>query len=245
MTRLAHRVLPVLVAIASVGVTSVGCRRSIERISPDADAGATNVPSSAAPEQASSPLDEALKLGPIDLIGDEAASFWEGIDVAWRQDRWVEATLVRRIPGGYVSRLQGPFAPGRSVEHEVNGWLPSSDELDAFLGSRVMCKVRSFDARRGAVVLAGDGAHERVRREVLSRLEPGAKLSGRVTAVADYGALVALDDVPDDLWLSTAMMHVTAFGRNGAPKPGERVMVTPEKAWMPSLDGHLFFVTRL
>jgi hypothetical protein len=84
-----------------------------------------------------------------------------------------------------------------------------------------------------------------MRREILSRLVPRAKLSGRVTAVAESGALLALDDIPDDLWLSTPMMHATAFGRSGAPKPGARVTVTPDRPWTPAVDGLVFFVTPL
>lgn len=213
-------------------LANAGCSRADERRSdPAASASAA-------------PLDEALKLGPIALAGDEAQNFWEGMVSTKAQNRWVEATLDRRFEAGYAARFQGPFAPGRSIRNTASAWVSASDELAPFLGSRIMCKVREVDARRGGVVLACDAAHERARRETLSRLVPGSTWNARVTTVAEYAAWIELDDVPHDLWLASVMIHATAFGAAGAPKEGARITVTPDKPWTPSFDGSTFWVRR-
>lgn len=177
------------------------------------------------------------------LSGDEAKNFWEGVSAAHATRTWVEATLERRGTGGYHLRLSGNFAPGRRIEKSVGAVLLSANNLDEFLGTRVMCTVTSFDEASGAILLKLDVEQERRRRETLSRLQPGTTFDAHVEKVTPAGVVVTLDAIPRDLWLSTPMLHATDLVGDGGLNEGDALRVTPQRAWTSSFDEAVFFVT--
>ncbi|MEQ1567712.1 MAG: hypothetical protein ABMA64_18875 [Myxococcota bacterium] len=171
--------------------------------------------------------------------------FWQGITSAHARGGWVEGTLSERVDGGYAVHLGGSFARGYRSENAGDAWLRTSEPLDAWLGSRVQCEVRSYDPERGGVVLSLDVARERARRATLGALVPGAELVGVVTVVAEYGASVELEGFPAELRNFDVMLHATDFGPEGPPRAGSRMLVTPTQAWTTTQGGSLFFVQRV
>ena len=67
-------------------------------------------------------------------------------------------------------------------------------DLSAFIGQTVVCEVLEIDRKRDRVVLSRRKVLEEeraaARSEAVGRLEPGSKLSGKVTRVEPFGAFV-------------------------------------------------------
>jgi small subunit ribosomal protein S1 len=114
---------------------------------------------------------------------------WESIEQAHADGAAVVGRAVKLVKGGVV------------VDVGLRGFLPLSLISDGgdvtaedLVGTEVEALVVEVDRAKDRIVLSRRDLLRRRRRkaekEALSSLQPGARVSGRVVAVADYGALV-------------------------------------------------------
>jgi len=102
----------------------------------------------------------------------------------------VKARVTGQNQGGLELKIgsHGAFMPASQVAigHEA--------DLSAFIGQTVVCEVLEIDRKRDRVVLSRRKVLEEeraaARSEAVGRLEPGSKLSGKVTRVEPFGAFV-------------------------------------------------------
>jgi len=116
---------------------------------------------------------------------------WERLEAAKKAGTPVTATVTKRVKGGLVADvgLRG-FVP-TSLFSETPGITPES-----LIGTEVAMMVVEIDRDADRLVLSIRDQERRARRaserEALKGLAPGAKVSGRVVNVEEYGAVVDL-----------------------------------------------------
>jgi ribosomal protein S1 len=127
------------------------------------------------------------------------------LSVAWarKQKAWerVEAALADGTPlTGTVTKL---VKGGAVVDVGLRGFLPASLVSDggdrtaeSLVGTEVEVLVTEVDRASDRIVVSIRDLQRRRRRaaekELLRSLEPGARVSGRVASIAEYGAVVDL-----------------------------------------------------
>jgi small subunit ribosomal protein S1 len=127
------------------------------------------------------------------------------LSVAWarKQEAWerVEAALAEGTPlRGTVTKL---VKGGAVVDVGLRGFLPASlvgdgagKDASALVGTEVEVLVTEVDRPSDRIVVSIRDLQRRRRRaaekELLRSLEPGARASGRVVSIAEYGAVVDL-----------------------------------------------------
>lgn len=130
-----------------------------------------------------------------------SAEDWVWARELYESDDTVDLPVVGYNRGGLLveaKTLRG-FVP---VSHLVDIEQTSDDEkrdqvMQSLVGSDICLKVIEFDPERGRLVFsqraaeAGPGK----RRQLLERLEPGQRVSGRVTNITQFGVFVDLGGV--------------------------------------------------
>lgn len=113
------------------------------------------------------------------------------LEDAWRTGIPVEGHVERQVKGGYEVRIAGGargFCPFSQMG------LPRGGEQGDFVGKRLSFRITEFRERGRSVVLSNRVILEEKRREELEAVKAGIRegmtVSGKVTAVRDFGAFV-------------------------------------------------------
>ncbi|MEZ5382044.1 MAG: S1 RNA-binding domain-containing protein [Microthrixaceae bacterium] len=114
---------------------------------------------------------------------------WQRVDAAKAADEILEVTVTRQVKGGLLVDLTTrAFLPASQAFDE-----PQAD-LASLVGTKVEVVVTETDRERDRVVVSRRAALRRRRRaeerSAFGRLEVGGRVTGKVVALTDYGALV-------------------------------------------------------
>lgn len=134
--------------------------------------------------------------GPIELsrIKAERAKVIEELREASERDGEVDGVIVQRVKGGFFVDVGAPaFLPGSQVEiHPVK-------DYDAYVGKTFKFKILAFNPEKRNIILSRKAylqkVKEKLKQEILVKIRPGKKLTGKVKNIMPYGVFVDLGGI--------------------------------------------------
>ncbi len=134
----------------------------------------------------------------------DALSVWDAVEALAAEGDVVPTRVVAEVRGGASVDLMG-----------MRGFLPQSqvdvrqvDDLSEIVGATLAVKILEMDRRKGLPVVSRRAVLEEENleraKEILAGMEVGAKVSGEVVRLANFGAFVDIGGV--DALLRTAEM---------------------------------------
>ncbi len=155
-----------------------------------------------------------LSLEKADLI-----KHWERLQKAYRDSEPVKGKVVKKIKGGFV------------VDAGVPAFLPSSQisaediSSRALVGEELALKIIKMTQWRRNVVVSHkmfmEEEKERRKQELLSSLEAGALIKGKVKNITDFGAFI-------DLGGLDGLLHISDISWGRISHPSEVLVVGQE-----------------
>ena len=138
---------------------------------------------------------------------------WRRIEAAAESGEPVEGTVIEVVKGGLI------------IDLGVRGFLPASlvdirrvQNLEDFLGQKIICKVIELNRSRNNVVLSRRAVLEEERKEqrteILNRLQPGMVIEGAISNIVDFGAFVDLDGID-------GLIHISELSWSHVNHPSE------------------------
>lgn len=139
---------------------------------------------------------------------------WEAIDRALKTGAPIKGRITERIKGGLKVNLGGvdAFLPASQVD------LRQVRNLEAWKGREIEAKVIKVNRRQNNIVLSRRALLEeeeaRRRAEILSQLDEGYIVEGRIKSLADYGAFVDIGGID-------GLLHITDIAWKKIAHPKE------------------------
>jgi len=138
---------------------------------------------------------------------------WRRIEAAAESGEPVEGTVIEVVKGGLILDLG------------VRGFLPASlvdirrvHNLEEFTGEAIECKVIELNRSRNNVVLSRravlEDERKEVREQILTRLQPGQIVEGKVSNIVDFGAFVDLEGID-------GLIHISEISWSHVNHPSE------------------------
>ena len=145
---------------------------------------------------------------------------WGNIERIKDEDGIVEGEVIEVVKGGLI------------LDIGLRGFLPASlvdmrrvKDLNQFLGRALEAKIIELDKNRNNVVLSRRAYLEKQksseRKEFLENLEKGAKCSGTVSSIVNFGAFVDLGGVD-------GLIHISELSWSHVDHPSEVLAVGQE-----------------
>ncbi len=137
------------------------------------------------------------------------------------KDSVITGKIIRRIKGGYTVDLGGleAFLPGSHVD------LRPVPDMDALVGEEFDFRVLKINRRRSNVIVSRrvllEEERESKRSELLSTLEEGQVIEGKVKNITEYGVFV-------DLGGLDGLLHITDMSWKRVKHPKEMVKLGQE-----------------
>ncbi|MDD3807053.1 MAG: 30S ribosomal protein S1 [Candidatus Marinimicrobia bacterium] len=143
---------------------------------------------------------------------------WEVLRQKYADNEIVQGKIIKRIKGGMVVDLDGveAFLPGSQIDvHPIT-------DFDSFIGKMMDFKiVKLNEARKNIVVSHKEIEEESLkvkREELLSQIQVGQEIKGRVKNITDFGVFVDLGGVD-------GLLHITDMSWGRINHPSEMVKV--------------------
>ena len=121
------------------------------------------------------------------------AKAWQELQNAKYNNETITAKVVQIVRGGVIVEVS-----------DLRGFVPASQlrtgaPFDGLIGQSIDVKVLESDAKRNKLILSQRQAaaeqREQVVDEILSKLEPGSIVKGKVVRIADFGGFVDINGV--------------------------------------------------
>jgi len=161
------------------------------------------------------------------VISKKKADFqlaWETIKQKSESAEPVRATVLRRVKGGLAVDILGldAFLPGSQVD------LRPVPNLDTLVGQELEVKILSVNWHKKNIVVSRrallEERQEKVRRELLARLQVGDIIDGTVKTVTEFGAFIDIGGVDALLHISD-LAWVKVVHPSEVVQPGEKLKV--------------------
>lgn len=129
--------------------------------------------------------------------------------------------ITRRVKGGYTVDLGGveAFLPGSHVD------LRPVPDMDALVGKEYEFRVLKLNRRRSNIIVSRrvllEEQRDSLRKELLSTLEEGQIIQGKVKNITEYGVFV-------DLGGLDGLLHITDMSWKRIRHPKEMVTLSQE-----------------
>ncbi|MBF0481812.1 MAG: 30S ribosomal protein S1 [Desulfovibrionaceae bacterium] len=161
--------------------------------------------------------------GTISLSRDKAKrmQLFDKLEDILEKNEVIIGRIVRRIKGGYTVDLGGveAFLPGSHVD------LRPVPDMDALVGKDFEFKVLKINRRRSNVIVSRrvllEEKRDSMRRDLLTTLEEGQTVLGKVKNITEYGVFV-------DLGGLDGLMHITDMTWKRIKHPKEMVSIGEE-----------------
>jgi len=144
-------------------------------------------------------------------------SAWDKLFAAFKGEQPVDATIVRKVKGGYGADIGvDAFLPGSQLD------LRPSHDVEAWIQKKVQVLITEMDRSKSNVVVSRRRLLEKERgqkREVtMASLAEGQIISGTVTSITGFGAFVDIGGIE-------GLLHVSDMSWHRADKPSACVKV--------------------
>jgi small subunit ribosomal protein S1 len=139
---------------------------------------------------------------------------WQLLEEAFQEGRYIEGEIVGKVKGGLKVDIAGinAFLPGSHID------LKAPKDTDTFLGTTCSFKVLNLNSKRSNVILSRravlEEEREKLKKDLLTKLEEGADLQGVVKNLTDYGAFVDLGGID-------GLLHISDMSWGRISHPGE------------------------
>src|SRR5262249_2077223 len=144
-------------------------------------------------------------------------SSWDRLYAAFQGQTPVDATIVKKVKGGYVVDI--------GVEAFLPGWqldLRPSHEVEAWIGKKDLFVITEMERSKSNVVVSRRKLLEkdrvRQREGTLSTLAEGQVVHGTVTSITNFGAFVDIGGVE-------GLLHISDMSWQRTEKPSACVKV--------------------
>ncbi len=145
---------------------------------------------------------------------------WTEVEQSFRDGRIIRGRVIDRIKGGLT------------IDVGVRAFLPGSladvkpvKNLESLRGRELEFKVISLDRRRNNIVLSRKAVlekeYELKKAETLERLQEGARMTGVVKNITDYGVFVDLGGID-------GLLHITDISWGRVNHPSEHFTIGGE-----------------
>jgi small subunit ribosomal protein S1 len=144
-------------------------------------------------------------------------SAWDRLYAAFQSGQPVEATIAKKVKGGYVADIGvDAFLPGSQLD------LRPSHNVDAWLQKKVSVLITEMDRSKSNVVVSRrkllEKERARHREATLANLKEGQVLSSTVTSITSFGAFADIGGVE-------GLLHVSDMSWHRSEKPAACVKV--------------------
>ncbi len=138
-------------------------------------------------------------------------SSWDKLFAAYQSQQPIEATITKKVKGGYVVDVGcDAFLPGSQLD------LRPTHQADAWLLKKISVLVTEVDRTKSNVVVSRRKVLEkeraRSREATLSHLSEGQLVTGTVTSITSFGAFVDIGGIE-------GLLHVSDMSWSRAGKP--------------------------
>jgi len=144
-------------------------------------------------------------------------SAWDKLFAAFKGEHPIEATIVKKVKGGYVADIGvDAFLPGSQLD------LRPSHDVEAWIQKKVQVLITEMDRSKSNVVVSRRKLLEKERshkREVtVASLAEGQIIKGTVASITSFGAFVDIGGVE-------GLLHVSDMSWQRTDKPSACVKV--------------------
>ncbi len=150
----------------------------------------------------------------------ERMKTWAEVENSFKEGKVIKGRVLDRIKGGLTVDVGvRAFLPGSLVD------IKPIKNLESLKGEEHEFKVISLDRRRNNIVLSRKAVlekeYEKRKKDTLGRLREGARLSGVVKNITDYGAFVDLGGID-------GLLHITDISWGRVSHPSEYFSIGDE-----------------
>lgn len=157
------------------------------------------------------------------ILSKKRAEFekaWERVEELHKEDTTVCGKVIEVVKGGLI------------LDIGLRGFLPASlvdlrrvKDLNEFIGQELECRVIEMNRARNNVVLSRRAVLENERKaekqELLTKLQKGQVLTGKVSSLVDFGAFVDLGGID-------GLIHISELSWTHINQPSEIVAIGDE-----------------
>jgi len=168
-------------------------------------------------------LEEVEDSSGLVLLSKKKASrirSWEVVISKYKEGDVVSGAVVRKIKGGLL------------VDIGVNVFLPASQvdirrpaDIGDYIGRTIECVILKIDEARRNIVVSRrkliEDNREKMKRDLLSKIQVGEIRKGMVKNIADFGAFVDLGGID-------GLLHITDMSYGRINHPSEMVKIDDE-----------------
>ncbi len=147
----------------------------------------------------------------------ERMKVWEEIKRIADEDETIEGVITSKVKGGLsVDIGVAAFLPGSQID------LKPVRNLDKLIGERYEFRILKHNQKRNNVVISRravlEESREKMKEQLLEKLQEGAVIEGVVKNITDYGAFI-------DLGGLDGLLHITDISWGRVNHPSERINV--------------------
>ena len=147
----------------------------------------------------------------------ERMKVWEDIKRIADEDGTIEGEITSKVKGGLsVDIGVAAFLPGSQID------LKPVRNLDKLIGERYEFRILKHNQKRNNVVISRravlEESREKMKEQLLDKLQEGAIIDGVVKNITDYGAFI-------DLGGLDGLLHITDISWGRVNHPSERINV--------------------
>ena len=145
---------------------------------------------------------------------------WEKVINDHKEGDVVTGRVMRKIKGGLLVDIGVPvFLPASQVNIRRPG------DIAEYIGQEVTCKILKIDEERRNIVVSRrkliEEERERMKTELMGKIEVGQSRKGVVKNIADFGAFVDLGGID-------GLLHITDMSWSRVSHPSEVVAIDEE-----------------
>lgn len=145
---------------------------------------------------------------------------WNDISRAAENEEQVEGVVISKVKGGLCVDIGvKAFLPGSQID------IRPVRNLDLYVGKKYKFKVIKFNKKRGNIVLSRRAILEEERTslktQTIDTMREGAKVTGIVKNITDYGAFIDLGGID-------GLLHITDMSWGRVKHPSELIKLGDE-----------------
>lgn len=170
---------------------------------------------------------------------------WDELEALQKEGKVVEAKVSDANKGGLLVNMGyvAGFLPVSQLRPEHYPRVPGGEKnkilekLRQFIGKSLKVKVITASPTEEKLIVSEKAAWEEEQKDFLSNLKVGDVVSGKITAVADFGAFLKFNDLE-------GLIHISELAWQRIDHPQEIVKVGQEvKAEIIGIDGSKIFLS--
>ncbi|MDO8560015.1 MAG: S1 RNA-binding domain-containing protein [bacterium] len=171
---------------------------------------------------------------------------WDQLTVLQREGTPLEVVVTEANKGGLMTRVGSVlgFLPVSQLSPEHYPRVPGGDKakilerLRLLAGTRLLVKVIDVNETEGKLIVSEKAAWEEKQKDVLARYRVGDMVTGKVTAVTDFGVFLEFGEHLEGL------VHISELAWQRIDKPGDLFQLGQEmSAKIINIQGSKIFLS--